>query len=116
MFTASVPIPESAVDSQSEPEQSSGSSLQRRLPCRRDPDLWFAENPSDLEQAKVLCSDCPIKTECLAGALDRCEPWGVWGGEIFERGEVVARKRRRGRPRKHPRPEETGPRKQERAA
>lgn len=116
MFTASVPIPESAVDSQFEPEQPTGSSLQRRLPCRRDPDLWFAESPSDLEQAKVLCSDCPIKTECLAGARDRCEPWGVWGGEIFERGEVVARKRRRGRPRKHPRPEEVEPRKQEQAA
>jgi WhiB family redox-sensing transcriptional regulator len=32
--------------------------------------------------------------------LERGEPWGVWGGEIFERGAVVARKRPRGRPRK----------------
>lgn len=72
-----------------------------RLPCRvGDPDLWFADTPADLEQAKVLCASCPVVAECLAGALARREPWGVWGGEIFERGAVVARKRPRGRPRK----------------
>ncbi|MHA6798615.1 WhiB family transcriptional regulator [Bounagaea algeriensis] len=77
-----------------------------RLPCRADPDLWFAETPRDLEKAKTLCADCPIKAECLAGALARGEPWGVWGGEIFDQGAVIQRKRPRGRPRKHPRPDE----------
>ena len=28
--------------------------------------------------------------ECLAGAIERAEPWGVWGGEIFERGGRTA--------------------------
>lgn len=71
------------------------------LPCQvRDPDLWFADSPADLEQAKSLCGQCPARAGCLSGALDRGEPWGVWGGEIFNRGEVVARKRPRGRPRK----------------
>ncbi|MFB9907425.1 WhiB family transcriptional regulator [Allokutzneria oryzae] len=71
------------------------------LPCRvDDADLWFAEAPSDLDRAKSLCVGCPVKAECLAGALARREPWGVWGGEIFERGAVIARKRPRGRPRK----------------
>jgi WhiB family redox-sensing transcriptional regulator len=71
------------------------------LPCRReDPELWFAERPADLELAKAFCADCPLQMECLAGALERREPWGVWGGEIFERGVVIARKRPRGRPRK----------------
>ncbi|MEP6599620.1 MAG: WhiB family transcriptional regulator [Actinomycetota bacterium] len=71
------------------------------LPCRvQDPDLWFAETPSELERAKTLCADCPARIACLAGAIDRREPWGVWGGEIFERGQVIARKRPRGRPRK----------------
>ena len=71
------------------------------LPCRKfDPDLWFADAPAELELAKSLCGDCPLRVECLAGALEREEPWGVWGGEIFERGAVVARKRPRGRPRK----------------
>jgi WhiB family redox-sensing transcriptional regulator len=71
------------------------------LPCRSgDADLWFAEAPKELERAKALCTGCPIKAECLAGALQRGEPWGVWGGEIFERGTVIPRKRPRGRPSK----------------
>ncbi len=74
--------------------------VRRPLPCRVDPDLWFAETPAQLETAKALCGDCPVRSACLAGALDRGEPWGVWGGEIFERGVVIARKRPRGRPRK----------------
>ncbi len=75
--------------------------VRRPLPCRvEDPELWFAESPAQLEQAKTLCAECPVRDACLAGALDRGEPWGVWGGEIFERGVVIARKRPRGRPRK----------------
>lgn len=71
------------------------------LPCHvGDPDLWFAETPADLERAKVLCAQCPIRRQCLSAALEREEPWGVWGGEIIERGSIVARKRPRGRPRK----------------
>jgi WhiB family redox-sensing transcriptional regulator len=65
-----------------------------------DPQLWFAESPDQLELAKGFCADCPVRDTCLAGALDRAEPWGVWGGEIFEGGAVIARKRPRGRPRK----------------
>ena len=71
------------------------------LPCRTfDPDLWFADSPAELELAKSLCAECPLRVECLAGAIERAEPWGVWGGELFERGAVVPRKRPRGRPRK----------------
>lgn len=71
------------------------------LPCRSgDADNWFAEAPAELEQAKALCAQCPIQAECLEGALRRGEPWGVWGGEIFERGAVIPRKRPRGRPSK----------------
>lgn len=72
-----------------------------RLPCRvYDPELWFAETPSDVEDAKALCQDCPVRALCLDGALDRGEPWGVWGGELFLQGAVIPRKRPRGRPRK----------------
>lgn len=71
------------------------------LPCRAsDPELWFAELPADVEHAKVLCQDCPVRQMCLGGALARREPWGVWGGELFLQGAVIPRKRPRGRPRK----------------
>ena len=71
------------------------------LPCRvEDAELWFADTPAELERAKAFCRDCPALMACLAGAIERREPWGVWGGEIFERGVIIARKRPRGRPRK----------------
>ncbi len=70
------------------------------LPCTDDPELFFAESPDDVEFAKSLCLGCPARMACLAGAMERREPWGVWGGELFLRGEVVPRKRPRGRPRK----------------
>lgn len=76
------------------------------LPCRLvDPEVFFAESPVDVESAKALCRDCPIRAVCLAGALERREPWGVWGGELFVQGVVVPRKRPRGRPRKPLAPE-----------
>lgn len=71
------------------------------LPCRvGDPQLWFAESPADIERAKQMCAGCPAQRHCLLGALERREPWGVWGGEFFDRGIIVARKRGRGRPKK----------------
>lgn len=77
-------------------------------PClREDPELWFAESPNDVERAKTFCQPCPVRERCLADAIERAEPWGVWGGELLLRGVVVPRKRPRGRPRKHPLSEST---------
>ena len=70
------------------------------LPCMKDPELFFAESPQDVEQAKAMCRGCQARLACLAGALERGEPWGVWGGELLLRGAIVPRKRPRGRPRK----------------
>ena len=71
------------------------------LPCRRnDAELWFAESPADVERAKALCGDCPLRAQCLEGAIERNEPWGVWGGELLVAGIVVPHKRPHGRPRK----------------
>ena len=71
------------------------------IPCRvHDAELWFAERTADVELAKSLCHECPLRAGCLAGAIEREEPWGVWGGEVFVGGVVVARKRGCGRPRK----------------
>lgn len=78
-----------------------GRTSQPMTPCQLgDGELWFADSPADVEAAKALCDTCPAVTACLAGALERREPWGVWGGQLFEGGTVVARKRPRGRPRK----------------
>lgn len=66
--------------------------------------LFFSDDPIDLARAKAICSRCTLRSACLAGALERGEVWGVWGGEILVDGAVVAVKRRRGRPPVRPRP------------
>jgi WhiB family redox-sensing transcriptional regulator len=99
------PLKPAGIDQEREMDMTHSTRAERALltlPCHvGDPDLWFAEDPADLERAKALCAGCPIRRECLTAALEREEPWGVWGGQIFERGEIVARKRPRGRPRKN---------------
>src|SRR5437588_848244 len=48
--------------------------------------------------ATGFCQACPVREACLAGALARREPWGVWGGELISNGKILANKRKRGRP------------------
>ncbi len=71
--------------------------------------LFFSEELQDIARAKAICAKCPVIAECLEGALERREPWGVWGGQLFLNGKVLASKRRRGRPPKVPRPEDQLP-------
>jgi len=64
-------------------------------------EVFFSEDLYDIARAKHLCRSCPVRVTCLEGALERREPWGVWGGELFSNGHVLAQKRRRGRPAKN---------------
>ncbi len=60
--------------------------------------LFFSEEFVDIARAKAICAKCTTRETCLSGALEREEPWGVWGGELLENGRIVANKRPRGRP------------------
>jgi WhiB family redox-sensing transcriptional regulator len=55
----------------------------------RDLQLWFSDQPAGLDLARSYCQPCPLREHCLAGAMQRREPHGVWGGEIIERGVVT---------------------------
>lgn len=66
--------------------------------------LFFSEELIDIARAKAICGKCRLREPCLQQALEQAEPWGVWGGQLVEAGRVVADKRPRGRPPKHPRP------------
>lgn len=66
--------------------------------------LFFSDIPLNIARAKAICAKCSLAASCLEGAIDRQEPWGVWGGELIENGRVIVNKRPRGRPPKHPRP------------
>jgi WhiB family redox-sensing transcriptional regulator len=71
------------------------------LPCQQeDAALWFSSRLLELNLAKRYCQQCANRNPCLAGALERGEAAGVWGGEIFEQGRIIENKRPRGRPRK----------------
>ena len=61
-------------------------------------EVFFSEDLGDIAQAKRICAGCPALASCLEGAIQRREPWGVWGGQLFLNGRMLATKRRRGRP------------------
>ncbi len=80
--------------------------------CRTDgisTHLFFSEDLGDIAAAKRICAECPVMATCLEEAIRNEEPWGVWGGQLFLNGRMLAIKRRRGRPPKHPRPEDQLP-------
>ena len=58
--------------------------------------LWFPElgDPgSGSEQAKRICSTCPVKQECLEYGIDT-KSYGIWGGITLRNG-IPNRKRGR---------------------
>jgi Transcription factor WhiB len=67
--------------------------------------LFFSDNIIDIARAKAMCGLCPLQASCLSDALEREEPWGVWGGELLSGGRIIANKRACGRPPTRPRPE-----------
>src|SRR4029078_10910970 len=60
-------------------------------------ELFFLGPLGDIAAANAFCFECPVKETCLEHAQARREPWGVWGGELFVNGKIVAQKRKRGR-------------------
>jgi WhiB family redox-sensing transcriptional regulator len=61
--------------------------------CRNgDPDTLFVQG-AEQNRAKAVCMGCPVRTECLADALDNGVEFGVWGG-MTERERRALLKRR----------------------
>ena len=58
---------------------------------------WTVRNEL-VEQAKSICGTCAYRAECLAFAMVRREPDGVWGGELLRDGQVIPAYPRPGRP------------------
>ncbi|MGO1228089.1 WhiB family transcriptional regulator [Brachybacterium sp. AOP42-C2-15] len=44
-----------------------------------DPDGFFVQG-AEQHAVKLACGACPVRTECLADALDNRVDFGVWGG------------------------------------
>ena len=64
-----------------------------RAACRdADPDELFVQG-AEQHRAKVLCQTCPVRTECLADALDNRVEFGVWGGMTERERRALLRRR-----------------------
>jgi WhiB family redox-sensing transcriptional regulator len=77
------------------------------VPCVGQTELYFPSSTlhwtvrnAAVEEAKALCATCRHAVECLAMALARDEPDGVWGGELLRDGRVIPAYPRPGRPAK----------------
>ncbi len=65
----------------------------RHAACRgTDPDDLFVQGAAQ-NRAKAVCLRCPVRTECLADALDNNVEWGVWGGMTERERRALLRRR-----------------------
>lgn len=58
----------------------------------KSPDELFVKGAAQ-NRAKQLCRACPVRTECLAEALDNEIEWGVWGGLTERERRALLRRR-----------------------
>ena len=64
-----------------------------RAACRgTDPDTLFVQGAAQ-NRAKTVCMSCPVRTECLADALDNRIEFGVWGGMTERERRALLRRR-----------------------
>lgn len=67
-----------------------------------DPDLFFPEGTphseawqEQVDEAKSICHDCPVKDKCLQFAIDTEQENGVWGGLCGSEIQTVVRRAKR---------------------
>lgn len=75
---------------------------QEKAKCREvDPELFYLpyglrqnNKQKRINEAKAVCKQCPVISECLQFALSTEEPFGVWGGTSPEdRKRILLRKK-----------------------
>ncbi|MER5946551.1 WhiB family transcriptional regulator [Streptomyces sp. NPDC001904] len=60
--------------------------------CAVDPDEMFLDGAAQ-SHAKNICKPCPVRTECLAHALDQRIQYGLWGGMTERERRALLRRR-----------------------
>ena len=53
---------------------------ERALCAQTDPEAFFPEKGGSTREAKKICTDCEVKSECLDYALANDERFVIWGG------------------------------------
>lgn len=62
------------------------------LCAQTDPEAFFPEKGGSTREAKKICQQCDVKSECLDYALANDERFGIWGG-LSERERRRLRRR-----------------------
>ena len=66
--------------------------------CRdTDPDLFFPIGTTgqalvQIDRAREVCNQCPVKIDCLEFALETNQDSGIWGGASEEERRMIRRK------------------------
>ncbi|MDP2292740.1 MAG: WhiB family transcriptional regulator [Actinomycetota bacterium] len=66
--------------------------------CRdTDPDLFFPVGTTgyalvQIDRAKQVCGECPVKVACLDYALETNQDSGIWGGTSEEERRTLRRR------------------------
>lgn len=63
---------------------------------RADPLDWFPESKAEyhskqVERAKAICHECPVRLECLCMGIYAGEKDGIWGGRPAKHVQKVRR-------------------------
>ena len=72
-------------------------SWRRDAICRdTDPDLFFPVGTTgnalvQIDRAKEVCDQCPVKVDCLDYALETNQDSGIWGGTSEEERRILRR-------------------------
>ena len=68
----------------------------KRAACRGiDPEVFYPPSDEEAEEAKAICSMCPVRQACLEHALAYREREGVWGGATERERRRILRQRRK---------------------
>jgi WhiB family redox-sensing transcriptional regulator len=71
-------------------------SWRKQAACRGiDPEVFYPATDEDAEEAKAICSMCPVRQACLEHALAHREREGVWGGTTERERRRIHRQRRK---------------------
>jgi WhiB family redox-sensing transcriptional regulator len=71
-------------------------SWRQHAACRGlEPEVFYPVSEEQIDEAKSVCRECPVREPCLEYALVNRERDGVWGGATERERRRMIRQRRR---------------------
>lgn len=61
--------------------------------CAGMGDFFFPEE-SEQRRIRQFCTDCPVRRDCLAEAMNNRIEWGIWGGTTERERRRIFRQQR----------------------